>query len=75
MIENGKDKRSDCNISQAFYHSFMDSIGAVYDWNALFDAFPGKSSVNLFRVIWLASSVGLWLWADRRERKTEEIRM
>lgn len=52
-----------------FYHAFIDSIGAVYDWNALFDAFPGSFSVNAYRVIWLAASIGLYVWADRREKK------
>ena len=56
-------------IACAFYHAFIDSIGAVYDWNALFDAFPGSFSANAFRVIWLAFSIGLWIWADRAERK------
>ena len=51
-----------------FYHAFIDSIGAVYDWNALFDAFPGSFSVNAYRVIWLAASIGLYVWADRREK-------
>ncbi len=44
-------------IACAFYHAFIDSIGAVYDWNALFDDFPGNISVNTFRVIWLVSSI------------------
>ena len=52
----------------AFYHTFIDSIGAVYDWNSLFDSFPGNLSVNAYRVIWLAASIGLWVWADRREK-------
>ena len=25
----------------AVYHAFVNAIGAVYDWNALFDSFPG----------------------------------
>ena len=52
-----------------FYHAFIDSIGAVYNWNALFDAFPGSFSVNAYRVVWLAASIGLYVWADRREKK------
>ena len=52
-----------------FYHAFIDSIGAVYDWNALFDAFPGSFSVNAYRAVWLAASIGLYVWADRREKK------
>lgn len=56
-------------IACAFYHAFIDSIGAVYDWNALFDAFPGSVPVNAYRVVWLAASIGLYVWADRREKK------
>ena len=52
-------------IACAVYHTFIDSIGAVWDWNTLFDAFPGNIEVNAFRVIWLVSSIVLWLWADR----------
>ena len=26
----------------ALYHAFIDAIGAVYDWNLLFDGFPGS---------------------------------
>ena len=48
-------------IACAIYHAFIDSIGAVYDWNALFDAFPGSVAMNAFRVLWLAAAVVLWL--------------
>ena len=53
----------------AFYHAFIDSIGAVYDWNALFDAFPGSVSVNVFRAVWLGAAIGLWVYAGRKEKK------
>lgn len=56
-------------IACAVYHAFMDAIGAVYDWNLLFDAFPGNLSTNIFRIVWLAFSVALWLWADRKDKK------
>ena len=56
-------------IACAFYHAFIDSIGAVYDWNALFDAFPGDLSVNAFRVVWFAAAIGLWIYADKMEKK------
>ena len=55
-------------IACALYHTFIDAIGAVYDWNALFDAFPGSLSANLYRVLWLAASVILWLIAEKREK-------
>lgn len=54
----------------AVYHAFMDAIGAVYDWNALFDAFPGDLCTNLYRAVMLLGSAALWLYADRRG-KTE----
>lgn len=57
-------------IACAVYHSFIDAIGAVYDWNLLFDSFPGNMPANVFRVIWLLSAVALWLIADRQEKRT-----
>ena len=57
-------------IACALYHTFIDAIGAVYDWNALFDAFPGSLPANLYRVIWLAASVILWLIAEKREKNS-----
>ncbi len=57
-------------IACAMYHAFIDAIGAVYDWNALFDGFPGSVSTNVYRVVWLAAGVVLWLIADKRERHT-----
>ena len=44
-------------IACAVYHSFVDAIGAVYDWNALFDQFPGSPAANIYRLIWLTASV------------------
>ncbi len=55
-------------IACAMYHAFIDAIGAVYDWNALFDGFPGSLPANVYRVVWLVASVVLWLGAEKRER-------
>ena len=55
-------------IACALYHAFVDAIGAVYDWNALFDSFPGSVSTNVYRGIWLMASVVLWLEAKKKER-------
>lgn len=49
----------------ALYHSFIDAVGAIYDWNGLFDAFPGKISTNVFRIIWLGSALALWFISDK----------
>ena len=56
-------------IACAVYHAFIDAIGAVYDWNALFDAFPGSLQVNLYRLIWLAAAIVLWVVSDRKQNQ------
>ena len=56
-------------IACAVYHAFIDSIGVIYDWNALFDPFPGDLSANVFRIVWLAAAVLLWFAADRWNQK------
>lgn len=56
-------------IACAIYHAFMDAIGAIYDWNALFDVFPGSVATNAFRVLWLAAAVVLWLAAAKHEKQ------
>ena len=57
-------------IACALYHTFIVALGAVYDWNARFDAFPGSRPAKLYRFIWLAASVILWLIAEKREKNS-----
>lgn len=47
-------------LACAVYHAFVNAIGAVYDWNALFDAFPGDIRTNAYRAALLAGSAALW---------------
>ena len=54
-------------IACALYHAFIDAIGAVYDWNALFDGFPGSVSTNVYQGIWLIVSVVLWFTAEKKK--------
>ena len=56
-------------IACALYHTFIDAIGAVYDWNALFDGFPGSVSTNVYRGIWLIVAVVLWITAEKKDRQ------
>ena len=49
------------------YHAFVNAIGAIYDWNALFDPFPGDIFTNIYRAAVLLVSIALWLCADRRD--------
>lgn len=61
-------------IACAIYHAFIDAIGAVYDWNALFDTFPGNISTNIYRFIWLAAAVILWVVTEKRDKESLSIR-
>ncbi len=56
-------------IACAAYHAFIDAIGAVYDWNMLFDAFPGSPAAIIYRALWLFSAVALWIVSDRKEKR------
>ena len=51
----------------AVYHAFVNAIGAVFDWNALFDPFPGDIFTNSYRAAVLLASIALWLRAEKRE--------
>ena len=54
-------------IACAAYHAFVDAIGAVYDWNELFDAFPGSLPTNVFRAVWLVSAVVLCVASGKKK--------
>ncbi|MBQ6806535.1 MAG: CPBP family intramembrane metalloprotease [Lachnospiraceae bacterium] len=58
-------------LTCVLYHAFINSIGAIYDWNSLFDAFPGTVWINLYRIIILLVSILLWRWSDRKEKAKE----
>jgi len=60
-------------IACAVYHAFIDAIGAVYDWNALFDTFPGDVQTNVFRALWLALSLALCFLAKKRQSPSKPI--
>lgn len=56
----------------AVYHAFVNAIGAVYDWNALFDPFPGDVLTNGYRAALLLCAIALWRYADRREKRAAQ---
>lgn len=45
------------SLACAVYHTFINSIGAVYDWNALFDAYPKTNGMMLYFAIILLAAV------------------
>lgn len=54
------------------YHAFVNAIGAVYDWNALFDSFPNKSGMYLYYCIVLIAAIAIWVFADQKSKKKLE---
>lgn len=57
----------------ALYHSFINSIGAIYDWNALFDAYPKTTPMNIYFLIVFVLSIVLWIWEDKKDKKTQSV--
>lgn len=56
-------------LACAIYHSFINSIGAIYDWNALFDAYPKTNGMLFYFGIAFVSAIGIWVVFDIREKK------
>ncbi len=48
------------------YSIAFNETGVIYDWNALFDAFPGDVSVNVFRAVWFGVAIAIWVWGERK---------
>ena len=55
-------------LACAIYHSFINSIGAVYDWNDLFDAYPKTNAMMLYFGIVFIAAVIIWVIYDRKEK-------
>lgn len=55
-------------IACAIYHSFINSIGGVYDWNALFDTYPTTLPMIIYFTTLLIISIIIWYVADYKEK-------
>ena len=53
-------------LACAAYHSFINSIGAIYDWNALFDAYPKSNGMLLYFGIVFALAIVIWVITDKK---------
>lgn len=60
-------------IACVMYHTFINSIGAVYNWNALFDTFPNKIGMIVYFCIVFAAAIILWKLADKKEKQERII--
>jgi len=52
------------------YHAFVNSIGSVYDWNALFDKFPNEIGMYFYFGVLFVVSIIIWVLADKRNKQT-----
>ncbi|MBR2385569.1 MAG: hypothetical protein IKA99_08200, partial [Clostridia bacterium] len=59
-------------VACASYHSFINSIGAIYDWNALFDTYPKSNGMLLYFGMIFVIAIVIWVVADKKE-KTSKI--
>ena len=53
-------------LACAAYYSFINSIGAIYDWNALFDAYPKSNGMLLYFGIVFALAIVIWVITDKK---------
>jgi membrane protease YdiL (CAAX protease family) len=67
-------KATKCVFACLMYHTFMNCIGAIYHWNALFDTFPNKPGMILYYCIALTSAITIWILADKKEKQKLDIR-
>ncbi len=49
------------------YHAFLNSMGAVWDWNALFDAMPKQPVMIAYYALLLFVALALFRAAERRD--------
>ena len=61
-------------LACAIYHAFINSIGAIYDWNALFDAYPKTNAMIVYFGIVFMLAVVIWIIAEKisAERRKKE---
>jgi membrane protease YdiL (CAAX protease family) len=62
-------KVTKCVFACVMYHTFINAIGAVYDWNALFDTFPSKNGMMVYHCVALVTAIIIWVLADRKEKQ------
>ncbi|WMJ89227.1 CPBP family intramembrane glutamic endopeptidase [Anaerocolumna sp. MB42-C2] len=59
-------------LACVLYHAFINSIGAIYNWNALFDAWPNKTGIYCYFILMVVISSFLWMLINHKEKKQRE---
>ena len=55
-------------LACAIYHSFINSIGAIYDWNKLFDTYPKSVASCIYFGIIFVLALSIWYIEDKKEK-------
>ena len=60
-------------LACAIYHSFINSIGAIYDWNKLFDAYPKSNGMLIYFALTFILAIIIWIIASKKEKRYNEL--
>lgn len=66
-------KATESTLACAIYHAFINSIGAIYDWNALFDAYPKSNGMLIYFGTVFVAAIIIWNIADVKERRKQFV--
>ena len=55
-------------LACAIYHSFINSIGAIYDWNSLFDTYPKSNVAYIYFGIIFVAALIIWYKEDLHQK-------
>ena len=64
-------KATKCVFACVMYHTFMNCIGAIYNWNGLFDTFPNKTGMIVYYCIVLVAAIVTWVLSDKKEKQKQ----
>jgi len=56
-------------LACAAYHAFINSIGAIYDWNKLFDKYPQSTAGYIYFAVIMVAALVIWYLEDARAKK------
>ena len=59
-------------LACAIYHAFINSIGAIYDWNKLFDSYPKSNAAHLYFGVIFIVAVIIWYVEDAHQKSKAE---
>ena len=60
-------------FSCVVYHAFLNTIGSVYDWNALFDKFPNTVAMYIYFAVVFVLAISFWLFTDKKEKQANRL--